>query len=84
MIDSATIVPTSLVTVHFKGLQQNEGKTEIEFHIMIGNGTIEHMVKSQMRRAYKSKDDRKQVKAKKQTGGHVLLCIKFILAKTHV
>jgi hypothetical protein len=30
MVDSATIVPNSLVTVHVLGRQQNEEKTEIE------------------------------------------------------
>jgi hypothetical protein len=33
MVDFGTIIPASLMTTHIKGLQQNEGKTEIEmFH----------------------------------------------------
>ena len=30
MVDFGTVVPTSLLTTHVKGLQENEGKTEIE------------------------------------------------------
>ena len=30
MVDFGTVVPTSLMTTHVKGLQENEGKTEIE------------------------------------------------------
>ena len=30
MVDFGTIVPTSLMTTHVKGLQQNEGITEID------------------------------------------------------
>ena len=30
MVDFGTVVPTSLLTTHVKGLQENEGKTEME------------------------------------------------------
>ena len=35
MVDSGTIVRTSLVTVHFEGHQQNEEKTEIRDETML-------------------------------------------------
>ena len=72
MVDSATIVPNSLVTVHVLGRQQNEEKNEIE---------ISHCDRKWY---YWAHGEESVVQVTEKAGGHVLLCIKFILAKTHV
>jgi hypothetical protein len=83
MLDFGTIVPTALMTTHMKGLQQSEGKTEIEmlhchrkWNYRANSEESVAAWPQKQRRQKTNKDDRNK------TGGHLGLCIKFILMFT--